>query len=80
MATRKHTNTHTYTRVKQCSHASVGLAQARPNKLLTLGAHAQRVCVCVCVCVSVTQHLIFHVLFVPQTILTFSAADEDRKF
>ena len=29
MATR--TRKHTYTRVKQCSHASVGLAQARPN-------------------------------------------------
>ena len=28
MATRRHT----YTRVKQCSHASVELAQARPNK------------------------------------------------
>ena len=32
MATRKHTNTHTYTRDSQCNHASVGLAQARPNK------------------------------------------------
>ena len=38
------------------------------------------VCVCVCVCVSVTQHLTFHVFIVPQTILTFSAADEGRKF
>ena len=31
MATRKHTNTRTYTRDSQCNHASVGLAQARPN-------------------------------------------------
>ena len=30
-------------------------------------------------CVSVTQHLTFHV-FVAQTILTFSAADEGRNF
>ena len=28
------TNIHTYTRVKQCSHASVGLAQPRPNKCI----------------------------------------------
>ena len=32
MATRKHTNTRTYTRDSQWNHASVGLAQARPNK------------------------------------------------
>ena len=31
MATRKHTYTHTYTRDSQYNHASVGLAQARPN-------------------------------------------------
>ena len=31
MATRKHTNTHTYTRDSQCNYASVGLAQARPK-------------------------------------------------
>ena len=30
-ATRKQTHLHTYTRIKQCSHASAGLAQARPN-------------------------------------------------
>ena len=29
-----HTYIHTYTRVKQCSHASVGLAQVRPNNSL----------------------------------------------
>jgi len=27
------TSKHTYTRVEQCSHASVGLAQARPNEM-----------------------------------------------
>ena len=26
-----HTHIHTYTQLPQCSHASVGLAQARPN-------------------------------------------------
>ena len=31
MATSKQTYIHTYTRVLQCSPASVGLAQARPN-------------------------------------------------
>ena len=36
--------------------------------------------VCVCVCVSVTQHLTFHMIIVPQTILTFLVADEGRKF
>ena len=35
------------------------------------------VCVCVCMCVSVTQHL---TSFVPQSILTFLAADEGRNF
>jgi len=34
MATRKQT----YTRVKQCSHVSVGLAQARPSKF-QMGEH-----------------------------------------
>ena len=33
MATRKQTYIHTYTRDSQCNHASVGLAQARPNKM-----------------------------------------------
>ena len=57
---------------------------------LTLGVHAQRglqylVCVfvCVSVCLSVCLLLnisLFTCLFVPQTILTFSAADESRKF
>ena len=31
MASRMQTDTQTYTHVLQCSHASVGLAQARPN-------------------------------------------------
>ena len=53
---------------------------------LTLGAHAQRglqYLVCVCVCLSVCLLLnisLFTCLFVPQTILTFLAADEGRKF
>ena len=34
----------------------------------------------VCLCVSVTQHLTFTCLFMPQTILTFLVADECRKF
>ena len=41
------------------------------------------VCVCVCVCLSVCLLLnisLFTCLFVAQTILTFSAADEGRKF
>ena len=41
------------------------------------------VCVCVCVCLSVCLLLnisLFRCLFVPQTILTFSAADEGRNF
>ena len=41
------------------------------------------VCVCLCVCVSVCLLLnisLFKRLFVPQTILTFSAANEGRKF
>ena len=33
MASRTYADRQTYTRVLQCSHASVGLAQARPNKL-----------------------------------------------
>ena len=33
-----------------------------------------------CVCVSVTQHLTFHVIVRATTILTFSMADEGRKF
>ena len=28
------THKHTHTRIKQCSDASVGLAQARPNKCI----------------------------------------------
>ena len=52
--------------------------------LLTLGEHAQRglqylVCVCVSVCVLLNISL-FTCLFVPQTILTFSAADGGGKF
>ena len=57
---------------------------------LTLGVHAQRglqylVCVsvclsvrvCVCVCVCLLRNIsLFTCLFVPQAILTFSAADE----
>ena len=31
MASRTYADRQTYTRVLQCSHASVGLAQARPN-------------------------------------------------
>ena len=41
------------------------------------------VCVCVCVCLSVCLLLnisLFTCLFVPQTILSFSAVDEGRKF
>ena len=34
MATRKHT----YTRDSQCNHASVGLAQARPNNVILTGS------------------------------------------
>ena len=30
-------NRHAYTRVSQCSHASVGLAQARPNNAALVG-------------------------------------------
>jgi len=36
-----------------------------------------RVCVCVCLLLNIS---LFMWLFVPQTILTFSAADEGRKF
>ena len=36
MATHTQTDRHTYTRVLQCSPASVGLAQARPNYLFSL--------------------------------------------
>ena len=35
MATCKQTDRQTYTRVLQCSHASVGLTQARPNEKST---------------------------------------------
>ena len=39
------------------------------------------VCVCVCVCVCLLLNIsLFTCLFVPQMILTFSAADEGRKF
>ena len=49
---------------------------------LTLGAHAQRglqylVCVSVCLLPNIS---LFTRLFVPQTILTLSAADEGRNF
>ena len=37
------------------------------------------VCVCVCVCLLINISL-FMCLFMPQTILTFSVADEGRKF
>ena len=52
--------------------------------LLTLGAHAQQglqylVCVCVCVCLLLNISL-YTWLFMPQTIVTFPAADEGRKF
>ena len=36
MASRTYADRQTYTRVLQCSHASVGLAQARPNKKHTM--------------------------------------------
>ena len=54
----------------------------RSTLLLTLDAHAQRglqylVCVCVCLLLNIS---LFMCLFMPQTILTFSAADEGRKF
>ena len=54
--------------------------------LLTPGVHAQRglqyfVCVSVRVCVCLLLNIsLFTQLFVPQMILTFSAADEGRKF
>ena len=51
--------------------------------LLILGVHVQRGLqhlVCVSVCVSVTQHLTFHVFIRATKILTFSVADEGRKF
>ena len=39
------------------------------------------VCACLCVCVCLLLNIsLFTCLFVPQTILTFSAADEGRKF
>ena len=49
---------------------------------LTLGVHAQRgllylVCVSVCLLLNIS---LYTWLFVPQTILPFSAADEGRKF
>ena len=31
MAADRHTDRQTYTRFRKCSHANVGLAQARPN-------------------------------------------------
>ena len=42
MATCKQTYIHTYTRVKQCSHASVGLAQARPKYTECMQAKEQK--------------------------------------
>ena len=53
-------------------------------QFLTLGMHAQQefqclICVSVCVCLLLNNSL-FMCLFVPQTILTFLAADEGRKF
>ena len=39
----KQTYIHTYTRFKQCSHASVGLTQARPNDIVYLRSHIQSI-------------------------------------
>ena len=45
------------------------------------GYSTQSVCLCVCLCVCLLLNIsIFTWLFVPQTILTFSAEDKGRKF
>ena len=46
---RKQTDIHTYTRVSQCSHTSVGLTQARPNNILHSLVQGQIWNVLVCV-------------------------------
>ena len=61
----------------------VSISVVNPRRACAARVTVLGLCVCVCVCVSVCLLLnisLFTCLFVPQTILTFSAADEGRKF
>ena len=64
-----------------CGYAAIHviLGMINPRRACAARVTVLGLCVCVCVCLLLNISL-FMCLFVPQMILTFSAADEGRKF